>query len=98
MDKEGGIYYLKKYLQRISISSVHSREVDRIGAAKKFFSRRGYFPLLICLKTLSTSSHFEIEALVTTLAELSRQGNPKYWGGHGPPGPPSIYLPDVSML
>ena len=88
MDKEGGIYYLKKYLQRISISSVHSREVDRIGGAKKFFSRRGYFPLLICLKTLSTSSHFEIEALVTTFAELSRRGMAKILGGPWPPWPP----------
>ena len=67
------------------------REVGRIlrlGGPKKKFSRRGFFPLLICLKTLSTSSHFEIEALVTTLAQLSRQGMAKILGGPWPPWPP----------
>ena len=62
--------------------------------AKKIFPVRGFFPLKILdffgqvrlfspkiLELFPRRGFFPING-------LSRQGRAKYWGGHGPPGPP----------
>ena len=49
---------------------------------------------LPCLETLSPVK-MRLCALATTFSELSRRGMAKILGGHGPPGPPSNYLPGL---
>ena len=83
----------------------------RLGGPTKSFRGEAFSPdfflnfqkeMLEFRGILSPETTFEgkigtLRTYLYTTCTVSRRGRAKYWGGHGPPGPPSNYLPALRI-